>query len=104
MHRAGFPFTLAGADLLRAHKERYRSLFDFELQFDALNQMGVMALLWQFILPKVPFDVNRWHQLANQRLALAYRDYIDHPRETTAFLHFLANEGEADLLQGKVGG
>jgi hypothetical protein len=101
MRKAGFPFTQAGAEMLSAHKERYRNLFDLELDFRELGRFEIISALWNFLLPGQPFDCGRWGQLEAAPLALSWADYQTTPRQVEGFLRFLSNEGDTDLLQRK---
>jgi hypothetical protein len=91
MKAAKMPFDERTARTLIALRDEHKEYLDFTIDYCALNFMSGCRALWEFVLPGVPFDVGRWRQYANQRIAYTASNPPG-PRETRKFLVWVREE------------
>jgi hypothetical protein len=69
MKAARMPFTEQSAKTLMAMRDRYEEYFDVVIEFSDLERMDVCKYLWEFVLPGVSFDSDRWGIFHSKKIA-----------------------------------
>jgi hypothetical protein len=69
MKAAKMPFTEQSARTLMAMRDRYKEYFDVVIEFSDLEAMDVCKYLWEFVLPGVSFDFDRWGIFHSKKIA-----------------------------------
>jgi hypothetical protein len=69
MKAANMPFTEQSARTLMAMRDRYKEYFDVVIEFSDLERMDVCKDLWEFVLPGVSFDFDRWGIFHSKKIA-----------------------------------
>lgn len=90
MKAAKMDFNEQAARMLLRLRDDNRGFLDLFVDYDALNSMRTCQEVWEYVLPGVPFDLQRWRQFSVQNLA--YRNGHPRPRQTEKFLGWVNQE------------
>jgi hypothetical protein len=90
--KAGFTFTDEQACYLVQLRQKYDAFIDVSLNYRALGEVAYVRWLWQYLFSDVSFDLGRWCQHKDWRIA--YTAATLPKRDTARFRQFLINETE----------
>ena len=88
---AGLEFTEHAARTLMGLRDEHGVHLDLTIDFHALNSMETCKALWEFVLPGVAFDVGRWGQYADRKIAYG-RVNLPPVQESEKFLSWIKDE------------
>lgn len=63
------PHDLKSVSMMKRLRDLYWECFDYCANFRDLGQMSVAREIWQACMPSVPFDMGRWVDYSNRRIA-----------------------------------
>lgn len=94
---AGCKFDPALWQGLAELRDRYAQHFDLVLPFAELGEEDAIRLLWQTVLPGLPFDRRRWKAFADKRIVCS-REEKARGRDLRRLEQFLEVEGETIIV------
>lgn len=74
MKNIGMEFNEIGLRNLMTMRELYRKHFDLVIEYEALRQGDVCAVLWEFCLPRFPFDWARWGAFQHRKIGYSKKN------------------------------
>jgi hypothetical protein len=91
MKKVGVPMEEKAANLMICLRNRYCAYFDLTVNFDDLGLEHIIRMIWEFLMPDIPFDPLRYRRYNAQNICYS-KDNPMLKKDTKKFIAWVNEE------------